>query len=58
MKVRPQRQRTSRKTKALRVIFLLDNDRVAADLRRYLEREIGHACQRQYFYSRIIWPQN
>lgn len=53
---RPQLQRTSRKTKTPRVVFLLDvdntlldNDRVAADLRRYLEREIGQACQRQYW---------
>ncbi|MCI0428361.1 MAG: HAD family hydrolase [Nitrospiraceae bacterium] len=56
MKSRPQPQQTSRKTKAQRVVFLLDvdntlldNDRVAADLRRYLEREIGRKCQRQYW---------
>ena len=56
MNSRPQPQRTLRKTKAQRVVFLLDvdntlldNDRVAADLRRYLEREIGRACQRQYW---------
>ena len=56
MKSRPQAPRTSRKTKAQRVVFLLDvdntlldNDRVAADLRRHLEREIGRACQRQYW---------
>ncbi len=28
---------------------LLDNDRVTADLRRYLEREVGHARARRYF---------
>ncbi len=54
--MRPQRQRTSRQTKTARIVFLLDvdntlldNDRVAADLRRYLEREIGRACQRRYW---------
>ena len=56
MKVKTPRQGTAKKTKAQRVVFLLDvdntlldNDRVAADLRRYLEREIGGACQRQYW---------
>ena len=56
MKLKLPRQQTSRKTKAQRIVFLLDvdntlldNDRVAADLRRYLEREIGLACQRQYW---------
>src|SRR5919202_704950 len=28
---------------------LLDNDRVAADLRRYLEREVGHERQERYW---------
>lgn len=28
---------------------LLDNDRVATDLRRYLEQEIGSACERHYW---------
>jgi FMN phosphatase YigB (HAD superfamily) len=28
---------------------LLDNDRVTADLRRYLEREIGPDCAQEYF---------
>jgi FMN phosphatase YigB (HAD superfamily) len=28
---------------------LLDNDRITADLRRYLEREIGPACADEYF---------
>ncbi len=61
MKLGPQPQRTSRQTKAQRVVFLLDvdntlldNDRVTTDLRRYLEREIGRACQRQY---RTIFEQ-
>ncbi len=56
MKSRPQPQRTSRKTKAQQVVFLLDvdntlldNDRVTADLRRHLEREIGRRRQRQYW---------
>ena len=56
MKPRTQPQQKSRKRKAPRVVFLLDvdntlldNDRVAADLRRYLEREVGRTCQRQYW---------
>lgn len=28
---------------------LLDNDRVTADLRRHLEREVGHHCQQRYW---------
>ncbi len=28
---------------------LLDNDRVAADLRRHLAQEVGRACERQYW---------
>jgi FMN phosphatase YigB (HAD superfamily) len=28
---------------------LLDNDRVTADLRRYLERQIGPSCAQEYF---------
>ncbi|MFQ5931794.1 MAG: HAD family hydrolase [Nitrospiraceae bacterium] len=28
---------------------LLDNDRVTADLRRHLEREVGHECQQDYW---------
>jgi FMN phosphatase YigB (HAD superfamily) len=46
----------SRKKKTQHVVFLLDvdntlldNDRVAADLRRHLEREVGLTCQRQYW---------
>ncbi len=54
--LRPERPRTSRWTKTSRIVFLLDvdntfldNDRVAADLRQYLEREIGRVCQRRYW---------
>ena len=50
------RQGTAKKTKAPRVVFLLDvdntlldNDRVAADLRRHLKQEVGPACERQYW---------
>ena len=28
---------------------LIDNDRIAADLRRHLEREIGHERQERYW---------
>ena len=56
MKIRPHLRRRPRKTKAQRIVFLLDvdntlldNDRVAADLRRHLDRAVGHACQRQYW---------
>lgn len=56
MKVKTTRQRPSEKTKAQRVVFLLDvdntlldNDRVAADLRRYLKQEVGPACERHYW---------
>src|SRR5918996_4990296 len=28
---------------------LLDNDRVTADLRRHLEREVGYECQQHYW---------
>ncbi|CAE6797395.1 HAD family hydrolase [Nitrospira defluvii] len=56
MTVKTPRQGTAKKTKAQRVVFLLDvdntlldNDRVAADLRRHLEREVGHACERYYW---------
>ncbi|HBH78992.1 MAG TPA: haloacid dehalogenase [Nitrospira sp.] len=41
---------------AQRIVFLLDvdntlldNDRITADLRRHLEREVGVACQQQYW---------
>lgn len=44
------------KMKTPRVVFLLDvdntlldNDRVAADLRRHLKQEVGPACERQYW---------
>ena len=56
MKVKTPRQETAKKTKAQRVVFLLDvdntlldNDRVAADLRRHLKQEVGPACERQYW---------
>ena len=56
MKLRPQRQQTPRTTKTPWVVFLLDvdntlldNDRVTADLGRYLEREIGEACRQRYW---------
>lgn len=56
MKSKPQPQKRLRKTKKQPVVFLLDvdntlldNDRVAADLRRHLEREVGRTCQRQYW---------
>lgn len=56
MKVKTPRQETAKKTKAPRVVFLLDvdntlldNDRVAADLRRHLKQEVGPACERQYW---------
>lgn len=56
MKVKTPRQETAKKTKAPRIVFLLDvdntlldNDRVAADLRRYLKQEVGPACERQYW---------
>jgi FMN phosphatase YigB (HAD superfamily) len=28
---------------------LLDNDRVTADLKRHLERDVGHECQQRYW---------
>lgn len=50
------RMRLSGKTKAQRVVVLLDvdntlldNDRVAADLRRHLKQEVGPACERHYW---------
>ncbi len=56
MKPKRPPSRISRNTTAPRVVFLLDvdntlldNDRVAADLRRHLEREVGRACERQYW---------
>ena len=56
MKRRPPLPRKPKKVKIQRIVFLLDvdntlldNDRVAADLRRHLDREVGHACQRQYW---------
>lgn len=56
MKSRPQPPRRSRKAKRPHVVSLpdvdntlLDNDRVAVDLLRYLEREVGLTCQRQYW---------
>lgn len=56
MKIRPHLPRRPRKTKAQRIVFLLDvdntlldNDRVAADLRRHLEHEIGRGCERHYW---------
>jgi len=56
MKSRPRPPRRMRKTKTQHVVFLLDvdntlldNDRVTVDLRRYLEREAGLTCQRQYW---------
>lgn len=56
MKSRPQPQRRLRKPKKRPVVFLLDvdntlldNDRVTADLRRHLERDVGRTSQRQYW---------
>ena len=56
MKSRPRPPRRLPKTKTQHVVFLLDvdntlldNDRVTADLRQYLEREIGVMCQRDYW---------
>lgn len=56
MKVNLRRLQRSRKTKTHQVVFLLDvdntlldNDRVTADLRRHLERQVGLTCQRQYW---------
>ena len=56
MKIRSHRPRRPRQTKARRIVFLLDvdntlldNDRVAADLRRYLEHEIGRDSERHYW---------
>ena len=56
MKSRPRPLRRLRKTKTQHVVFLLDvdntlldNDRVTADLRQYLEREVGVTCQRDYW---------
>ncbi len=56
MKSRPPSQRPSRRRKAPRVVFLLDvdntlldNDRVAADLRRYLKQEVVPACEPHYW---------
>jgi FMN phosphatase YigB (HAD superfamily) len=56
MKGKTPRQGTAKKTKTQRVVFLLDvdntlldNDRVAADLRRHLKQEVGPACERQYW---------
>lgn len=56
MQSSPHPPRRLRKTKTPHVVFLLDvdntlldNDRVTADLRRYLTREVGPVCQRQYW---------
>lgn len=56
MKSRPQPLQRLRTTKTPHVVFLLDvdntlldNDRVTADLRRHLGREVGVTCQRQYW---------
>lgn len=56
MKPKRPPSRVSRNTKAPRVVFLLDvdntlldNDRVAADLRQHLKQQVGSACERQYW---------
>jgi FMN phosphatase YigB (HAD superfamily) len=56
MKAKRPPSRISRTTTAPHTVFLLDvdntlldNDRVAADLRRHLKQEVGPACERQYW---------
>lgn len=56
MKVNSPRHGEATNTKGTRVVFLLDvdntlldNDRVASDIQKHLERKIGHAGDRHYW---------